>query len=220
MLQTRLTELLGCRYPVVQTAMGWVADPKLVAATCNAGGFGFLAGATIPAEQMERDILRTKELTQQPFGVNFHMYQPNATEIVGNGAAIASSSAYGGHGYPTPPPYEFELNRIGDLGNGMKPGITDTFIGFGNSSGFGLSAATDGTIVVVGVYGQRPTVDMARVAAAGRASGCACSSASASASTASSRSRRCEGLPRRVCIERRYPPPTADSCPSAAPAAR
>ena len=81
-LQTRLTELLGCRYPVVQTAMGWVADPKLVAATCNAGGFGFLAGATIPPEQMEREILRTRELTAAPFGVNFHMYQPNARAIV------------------------------------------------------------------------------------------------------------------------------------------
>ena len=46
-LNTRLTELLGCRYPIIQTAMGWVADPKLVAATGNAGGFGFLAGATI-----------------------------------------------------------------------------------------------------------------------------------------------------------------------------
>ena len=42
MLQTRLTEKLGCRYPVVQTAMGWVADPRLVAGSCNAGGFGFL----------------------------------------------------------------------------------------------------------------------------------------------------------------------------------
>jgi len=82
MLQTRLTRLLGCRYPIVQTAMGWVADPKLVAATCNAGGFGFLAGATIPPEQMERDILLTRELTAQPFGVNFHMYQPNAAAIV------------------------------------------------------------------------------------------------------------------------------------------
>ena len=81
-LDTRLTELLGCRYPIVQTAMGWVADPKLVAGTCNAGGFGFLAGATIPPAEMERDILRTKELTDQPFGVNFHMYQPNAGEIV------------------------------------------------------------------------------------------------------------------------------------------
>jgi len=81
-LQTRLTELLGCRYPIIQTAMGWVADPALVAATCNAGGFGFLAGATIPPEQMEADILRTKALTSAPFGVNFHMYQPNAAEIV------------------------------------------------------------------------------------------------------------------------------------------
>lgn len=82
MLNTQLTQLLGCKYPVVQTAMGWVADPKLTAGTCNAGGFGFLAGATIPPEEMERDILKTKELTEHNFGVNFHMYQPNAAEIV------------------------------------------------------------------------------------------------------------------------------------------
>ena len=82
MLDTRLTELLGCRYPIVQTAMGWVADPTLVAGSCNAGGFGFLAGATIPPDEMERDILRVKEKTDRPFGVNFHMYQPNAKDIV------------------------------------------------------------------------------------------------------------------------------------------
>jgi NAD(P)H-dependent flavin oxidoreductase YrpB (nitropropane dioxygenase family) len=62
--------------------MGWVADPKLVAGSCNAGGFGFLAGATIPADEMERDILQVKQLTDKPFGVNFHMYQPNAADIV------------------------------------------------------------------------------------------------------------------------------------------
>jgi NAD(P)H-dependent flavin oxidoreductase YrpB (nitropropane dioxygenase family) len=82
MLQTRITELLGCKYPIIQTAMGWVADPNLVAATCNAGGFGFLAGATIPPAQMESAIIRTRELTDKPFGVNFHMYQPNAADIV------------------------------------------------------------------------------------------------------------------------------------------
>jgi len=82
MLETRLTSLLGCKYPIVQTAMGWVADPNLVAGSCNAGGFGFLAGATIPPQEMERDILRVKELTDKPFGVNFHMYQPNAADIV------------------------------------------------------------------------------------------------------------------------------------------
>jgi NAD(P)H-dependent flavin oxidoreductase YrpB (nitropropane dioxygenase family) len=82
MLETRLTELLGCKYPIVQTAMGWVADPRMVAGSCNAGGFGFLAGATIPADEMERDLLRVKELTDKPFGVNFHMYQPNAADVV------------------------------------------------------------------------------------------------------------------------------------------
>ena len=61
-LDTRLTALLGCRYPIIQTAMGWVADPRLVAATCNAGGFGFLAGATIEPRQMEAAILETRRL--------------------------------------------------------------------------------------------------------------------------------------------------------------
>ncbi len=82
MLETPLTRLLGCRYPIVQTAMGWVADPGLVAASSGAGAFGFLAGATIPPAEMERDLLRVKELTDAPFGVNFHMYQPNAGAIV------------------------------------------------------------------------------------------------------------------------------------------
>ena len=81
-LNTPLCDLLGCKYPIIQTAMGWVAGPELVAATGNAGGFGFLAGATIPAEEMEGEITRIKDLTDAPFGVNFHMYQPNASEIV------------------------------------------------------------------------------------------------------------------------------------------
>ena len=81
-MQTRLTAKLGCRYPIVQTAMGWVADPALVAATSNAGGFGFLAGATIAPADMERSILELKRLTARPFGVNFHMYQPNAATLV------------------------------------------------------------------------------------------------------------------------------------------
>ncbi|MGF7130116.1 NAD(P)H-dependent flavin oxidoreductase YrpB (nitropropane dioxygenase family) [Paraburkholderia sp. EB58] len=81
-LHTPLCDLLGCRYPIVQTAMGWVADARLVAATCNAGGFGFLAGATLEAEHVEAEILRVKELTDRPFGINFHMFQSNATQVV------------------------------------------------------------------------------------------------------------------------------------------
>jgi nitronate monooxygenase len=80
---TPLCALLGCKYPVIQTAMGWVAGSNLVAATTNAGGFGFLAGATIDADKIEAEILRVKTLTQdRPFGLNFHMFQPNAQQLL------------------------------------------------------------------------------------------------------------------------------------------
>ncbi|MDH3336473.1 MAG: nitronate monooxygenase [Gammaproteobacteria bacterium] len=82
MLHTPLCDLLGCKYPIIQTAMGWVSGPELVAASGNAGAFGFLAGATIPPDEIERDIVKIKSLTDAPFGVNFHMYQPNAADIV------------------------------------------------------------------------------------------------------------------------------------------
>lgn len=82
-LRTPLCDLLGCEAPVVQTAMGWVAGAELVAATCNAGGFGFLAGVTIPADRIEAEIVRVKELTGgKPFGLNFHMFQPNAQQLL------------------------------------------------------------------------------------------------------------------------------------------
>ncbi|MGH8445022.1 MAG: NAD(P)H-dependent flavin oxidoreductase [Solimonas sp.] len=81
-LQTPLTELLGSRYPIVQTAMGWVADSKLVIATSRGGGFGFLAAATMSTELLAREIAAVRAGTDARFGVNFHMFQPNAAEVI------------------------------------------------------------------------------------------------------------------------------------------
>jgi NAD(P)H-dependent flavin oxidoreductase YrpB (nitropropane dioxygenase family) len=81
-LHTVLCQLLGCRYPIIQTAMGWIAKPELVAAACNAGAFGFLACAVMRAQEIGIAIDRTRELTDRPFGVNFQMFQPDAREIV------------------------------------------------------------------------------------------------------------------------------------------
>lgn len=80
-LHTALCDLLGCRYPIVQTAMGWVADARLVAAACNAGAFGFLAAATIPSDRLEEEIRRLRNATDRPFGINFHMFQSNAAQV-------------------------------------------------------------------------------------------------------------------------------------------
>jgi NAD(P)H-dependent flavin oxidoreductase YrpB (nitropropane dioxygenase family) len=95
-LHTRLCDLLGIRYPIIQTAMGWVATPELTAATCNAGGIGFLACATLRADEADRAIARLTQLTDRPFGVNFLMEQPGAADIVESilrhGARAASYS--------------------------------------------------------------------------------------------------------------------------------
>lgn len=79
---TLLCRRLGCRYPVIQTAMGWVARPELVGASCNAGAFGFLAAAVMRPEEVSAAIAQVRALTAAPFGVNFHMFQPGAERIV------------------------------------------------------------------------------------------------------------------------------------------
>ena len=81
-LDTRLNRLLGSRTPIIQTAMGWVATSDLVIASSNAGAFGFLAAAVMTPQETEAEIKRIKAATDQPFGVNFHSFQPGAEAIV------------------------------------------------------------------------------------------------------------------------------------------
>jgi NAD(P)H-dependent flavin oxidoreductase YrpB (nitropropane dioxygenase family) len=80
-LHTEICDKLGIQYPIIQTGMGWVATPELVAGASNAGAIGFLAAATIPPPEVEAEILKVKELTDKPFGVNFLMDAPGADII-------------------------------------------------------------------------------------------------------------------------------------------
>ena len=81
-LQTPLTELLGCRYPIIQTAMGWVSTSQLVSASISAGAFGFLAAAVMTPEECEAEIKTIKETTDAPFGVNVHAFQKGIDRII------------------------------------------------------------------------------------------------------------------------------------------
>ena len=81
-LHTVLTERLGCRWPIIQTAMGWVAEPSLVIGSSNAGAFGFLGAAVMTPDEAREKILKVRQGTDKPFGVNFHMFQPGADAIV------------------------------------------------------------------------------------------------------------------------------------------
>jgi nitronate monooxygenase len=70
-LTTAFTETFGVRHPIVQGGMQWVGRAELVAAVANAGALGMLTALTQPTpDDLAREISRTRELTDQPFGVN------------------------------------------------------------------------------------------------------------------------------------------------------
>ena len=81
-MRTALTELLGCRHPIVQTGMGYVAGARLVTAVTEAGGFGIVAAATMSLGRLRDTIHEIKAHTAQPFGVNVRADAPDAAERV------------------------------------------------------------------------------------------------------------------------------------------
>ncbi|HET9501590.1 MAG TPA: nitronate monooxygenase [Marmoricola sp.] len=94
LLRTPLTDLVGVRHPVVQTGMGWVAGPRLVSATANAGGLGILASATMTFAELEEAITEVKERTDEPFGVNLRADAADAPDrcrlLIDHGVKVAS----------------------------------------------------------------------------------------------------------------------------------
>ncbi|WP_029050134.1 nitronate monooxygenase family protein [Cupriavidus sp. amp6] len=74
-MKTRITELLGTAYPIIQGGMQWVGRAELASAVSNAGGLGVLTGLTQPTpEALHREIGRCREMTDRPFGVNMTIF--------------------------------------------------------------------------------------------------------------------------------------------------
>ena len=81
-MQNRVTEMLGCKYPVVQGAMGIISNPEMVAAVSEAGGYGLLATAFADnIEIVQKQVTATKKLTDKPFGSNLFMMNPLSEEF-------------------------------------------------------------------------------------------------------------------------------------------
>ena len=80
-MNTRITELLGIKYPIIQGGMAWVAESTLAAAVSNAGGAGLIAGGAAPIDYLREQIRRAKSLTDKPFGVNIMLMSPNAEDL-------------------------------------------------------------------------------------------------------------------------------------------
>lgn len=95
-MKTRITEMLGIRYPIIQGGMMWVGRAEMASAVSNAGGLGILTALTQPTpEDLAKEIARCRTMTDKPFGVNLTIL-PSAN----------------------PPPYEAYLDVV--INSGVK----------------------------------------------------------------------------------------------------
>ena len=75
MFQTKVTEMLGIKYPIIGGTMMWLATPEFVAAVSNAGGLGILCSVMQQSSEAFADAIdRVYELTDKPFAVNLNLF--------------------------------------------------------------------------------------------------------------------------------------------------
>lgn len=108
MFQTRITELLGIKYPIIQGAMMWLSRAEMVAAVANAGGLGIMASLTFPTEkELREEIRKAKSLTDKPFAVNITLLptiRPRSLEeyiaaVIDEGVTIIETAGRNPHQY-------------------------------------------------------------------------------------------------------------------------
>ena len=80
--ENSLTKLLGIKYPIIQGGMAGISESHLVSAVSNAGGLGTIGSGLMPAQWLEKEIEKTRELTKNPFAVNFFLQNPKVEELV------------------------------------------------------------------------------------------------------------------------------------------
>ena len=110
-MRTALTELLQIEYPIIQGAMAWVSEHKLVSAVANAGATGVIALGGRDAEWTRNEIRACKELTDKPFGVNLMLMAPNKDELLD--IIIEEKPAFVTLGAGNPVPYIKPLQEAG-----------------------------------------------------------------------------------------------------------
>ena len=99
-IATKITELLGITYPLIQGGMAWVADARLAAAVSNAGGLGIIAAANMPPELLDKELRLVRELTDKPFGLNIMLMSSTADDALELAASHGVPVVTTGAGFP------------------------------------------------------------------------------------------------------------------------
>ena len=154
-MNTRITELLEIKYPVIQGGMAWVAEHNLAAAVSEAGGLGLIGAGGAPAQHIREEIRQVKAVTNQPFGVNLMLMNPEADEIarviVEEGVKVVTTGA------GNPGTYMAMWKEAGvkvipvvasvAMAKMMERGGADAIVAEGMESGGHIGSATTMTLV-------------------------------------------------------------------------
>ncbi len=81
-MKNSITALFGIKYPIIQGGMVWVSGAKLAAAVSNAGGLGLIGAGSMKPDLLKEHILKAKNLTDKPFGVNVPLLYEKAQEQI------------------------------------------------------------------------------------------------------------------------------------------
>jgi enoyl-[acyl-carrier protein] reductase II len=97
MFDNRITRLLGVEVPIVQAPMGWIARAQLASAVSNAGGLGIIETSSGALDEIRGEIVKMRELTSKPFGVNIaqaFVRDPGIVDfVVAQGVKFVTTSA-------------------------------------------------------------------------------------------------------------------------------
>lgn len=166
MFRTRITEMLGIEYPIVQGAMHWLSRAELVAAVSNAGGLGILSSLTLPtAAELKEEIRKTKSLTDKPFAVNVTLlptlqpvnYEEYMKTAIDEGIEIIETAGRNPRGY-MPLLKEagvkvlHKVARIRDVKTAEKVGVDAvTIVGFQEGGNPGMDDVPSSILVPLAV---------------------------------------------------------------------
>lgn len=105
-VRTRISEMLGIDYPIIQAPMGWIARAQLASAVSNAGGLGIIETSSGELDQVREEIRKMKDLTDKPFGVNIaglFVRDPSIADfVVDQGVKFVTTSAGDPNKYAVP----------------------------------------------------------------------------------------------------------------------
>jgi len=81
-MDTNITKLFSIKFPIIQGGMIWNSGWRLASAVSNAGGLGLIGAGSMYPDVLREHIIKCKQATNKPFGVNVPMLYPNLEEII------------------------------------------------------------------------------------------------------------------------------------------